>query len=473
MTELLIPDICVIGAGTAGLVTAAGASQLGARTVLIEADRMGGDCLNTGCVPSKALLAAAHAATAYRRAAAFGLTQAPPLVDFAKVMAHVQGVIAAIAPNDSQARFEGLEVRVLRSRARFTGPREVATGDLRIRARRFVIATGSAPAVPAVPGLAGLPYLTNETIFDLESLPEHLLVMGGGPVGCELAQAFRRLGAQVSLVEMASLLPKDDPELVALLRRALLKDGVELYEGHKVLAAEAAGAGIALTVEAGAGQRRLEGSHLLVAAGRQPRVVDLGLEAAGIAHSPKGIEVDGRLRTTNRRVFAIGDVVGGPQFTHLAAYHAGIVIRNALFRLPSKADLSALPWVTYTDPEVAHVGLGEAAARAQGPVRLLRWPLAENDRAQAEHLEHGAIKLVVTPGGRILGADIVAPGAGEMIHLWTLAVKERLKLGAVAGMIAPYPTLAEIGKRAATNFFIPKLFNDRSRRLVRLLMRLG
>jgi len=473
MTELLTPDICVIGAGTAGLVTAAGASQLGASTVLIEANRMGGDCLNTGCVPSKALLAAAHAATAYRRAAAFGLTQAPPRVDFAKVMAHVHGVIAAVAPNDSQARFEGLEVRVVRSRARFTGPQEVATGDLRIRARRFVIATGSAPAVPPVPGLAGLPYLTNETIFDLESLPEHLLVMGGGPVGCELAQAFRRLGAQVSLVEMASLLPKDDPELVAPLRRALLKDGVELYEGHKVLAAEAGDGGIALTIEAAAGQRRLAGSHLLVAAGRQPRVADLGLEAAGIVHSPKGIEVDGRLRTTNRRVFAIGDVVGGPQFTHLAAYHAGIVIRNALFRLPSKADLSALPWVTYTDPEIAHVGLSEAAARARGPVRLLRWPLAENDRAQAEHLEHGAIKLVATPGGRILGADIVAPGAGEMIHLWTLAVKERLKLGAVAGMIAPYPTLTEIGKRATTNFFMPKLFNDRSRRLVRLLMRLG
>jgi pyruvate/2-oxoglutarate dehydrogenase complex dihydrolipoamide dehydrogenase (E3) component len=473
MTELLTPDICVIGGGTAGLVTAAGASQLGASTVLIEADRMGGDCLNTGCVPSKALLAAAHAATAYRRAAAFGLTQAPPRVDFAKVMTHVQGVIATVAPNDSQARFEGLEVRVVRSRARFTGPQEVAAGDLRIRARRFVIATGSAPAVPAVPGLAGLPYLTNETVFDLESLPEHLLVMGGGPVGCELAQAFRRLGARVSLVEMASLLPKDDPELVALLRRALLKEGVELYEGHKVLAAEAAGAGIALTIEAAAGQRRLEGSHLLVAAGRLPRVADLGLEAAGIAHSPKGIEVNERLRTTNRRVFAAGDVVGGPQLTHLAAYHAGIVIRNALFRLPSEADLSALPWVTYTDPEVAHVGLSEAAARAQGPIRLLRWPLAENDRAQAEHLEHGAIKVVVTPGGRILGADIVAPGAGEMIHLWTLAVKERLKLGAVAGMIAPYPTLAEIGKRAATNFFIPKLFNDRSRRLVRLLMRLG
>src|SRR6185369_6106924 len=295
---------CVIGAGTAGLVTAAGASQLGAPTVLIEAERMGGDCLNSGCVPSKALLAAAHAATAHRRAAAFGLTQAPPVVDFAKVQAHVQGVIEAIAPNDSEERFAGLGVQVIRARARFTGPREVTAGDTRIRARRFVIATGSAPAVPPIPGLADLPYLTNETVFDLDRLPDHLLVMGGGPIGCELAQAFRRLGAKVSLVEMASLLPKDDPELVAVLRRALIADGVALYEGHKVLSAEASGAGIALEIEGVKGSSRLEGSHLLVAAGRKPRVADLGLEAAGIAFSAKGVQVDARLRTTNRRVYA-------------------------------------------------------------------------------------------------------------------------------------------------------------------------
>jgi pyruvate/2-oxoglutarate dehydrogenase complex dihydrolipoamide dehydrogenase (E3) component len=476
MSALLTPDICVIGAGSAGLVTAAGASQLGAATVLIEAERMGGDCLNTGCVPSKALLAAANAATAYRRAAAFGLAQPAPTVDFARVQAHVRGVIEAIAPNDSQERFEGLGVQVIRARARFTGPREVAAGDLRIRARRFVIATGSHPALPPQPDLAGVPYLTNENVFDLDRLPAHLLVLGGGPIGCELAQAFRRLGAKVTMVEMARLLPKDDPELVAVLRRALIEDGIALHEGRKVVRVEPSSAGIALTIEGengGGGDRRLEGSHLLICAGRKPGVADLGLEAAGIAFSEKGVQVDARLRTTNRRVYAAGDVIGGPQFTHLAAYHAGIVIRNALFRLPAKADISALPWVTYTDPELAHVGLSEAAARAQGPVRLLRWPLAENDRAQGEHLEHGSIKIVTTPAGRILGADIVAPGAGEMIHFWTLAVKQRLKIGAVAGMIAPYPTLSEIGKRAAGNFFLPKLFSDRSRGLVRLLARLG
>ena len=473
MSDLLTPDICVIGAGTGGLVVAAGASQLGAKTVLIEPHRMGGDCLNTGCVPSKALLAAAHAATDYRRAAAFGLAQDAPRVDFAKVQAHVRGVIAAIAPNDSEERFTGLGVTVLREPGRFTGPSEVSVGETRIRARRFVVATGSMAFVPPVPGLGDLPYLTNETIFDIDRLPAHLLVMGGGPIGCELAQAFRRLGAQVSVVEMLEIMPKDDPELVAVVRQSLLDDGIALFEQHKVVGASKSGANLALEIEKDGMRRRLEGSHLLVAAGRRPQVADLGLESAGIAHSDKGIQVDARLRTTNRRAYAVGDVVGGPQFTHLAAYHAGIVIRNALFRLPARVDLSALPWVTFTNPELAHVGSSEAAARAQGPIRLLRWPLAENDRAQAEHLHRGFIKIVTNMRGRILGADIVGPSAGEMIHFWTLAVSQKLKIGAVAGMIAPYPTLAEIGKRAAGNYYLPKLFCERTKRLVRFLARFG
>jgi pyruvate/2-oxoglutarate dehydrogenase complex dihydrolipoamide dehydrogenase (E3) component len=473
MSDLLTPDICVIGAGTGGLVVAAGASQLGAKTVLIESHRMGGDCLNTGCVPSKALLAAAHAATDYRRAAAFGLAQDAPRVDFAKVQAHVRGVIAAIAPNDSEERFTGLGVTVLRKPGRFTGPGEVSVGETRIRARRFVVATGSMAFVPPVPGLGDLPYLTNETIFDIDRLPAHLLVMGGGPIGCELAQAFRRLGAQVSVVEMLEIMPKDDPELVAVVRQSLLDDGIALFERHKVVGASKSGANLALEIEKDGMRRRLEGSHLLVAAGRRPQVADLGLDSAGIAHSDKGIQVDARLRTTNRRAYAVGDVVGGPQFTHLAAYHAGIVIRNALFRLPARVDLSALPWVTFTDPELAHVGLSEVAARAQGPIRLLRWPLAENDRAQAEHLHRGFIKIVTNMRGRILGADIVGPSAGEMIHFWTLAVSQKLKIGAVAGMIAPYPTLAEIGKRAAGNYYLPKLFSERTKRLVRFLAQFG
>ena len=473
MSRLLTPDICVIGAGTGGLVVAAGSSQLGAETVLIESHRMGGDCLNTGCVPSKSLLAAAHAAVAHRRATRFGLEQAAPRIDFARVQQHVRGVIAAIAPNDSQERFTGLGVTVLREQARFTAPNEVLAGDIRIRARRFVIATGSAAFVPPVPGLRDLPYLTNETIFDIDRLPEHLLIMGGGPIGCELAQAFARLGARVSIVEMMTILPKDDAEAADVVRRALIADGVTLYEGHKVVSAAKAGGRVALEIEKDGSGRQLEGSHLLVAAGRRARVSDLGLELAGVAHSEKGIAVDRRLRTSNKRVFAVGDVAGGAQFTHLAAYHAGIVIRNALFRLPAKVDLSALPWVTFTDPELAHVGLNEAAARAQGPIRILRWPLSENDRAQAEHRLDGFIKITATEKGRILGADIVGPSAGEMIHLWTLAISQKMKIGAVAGMIAPYPTLAEIGKRAAGNYYLAKLFSPGTKRLVRFLARFG
>jgi pyruvate/2-oxoglutarate dehydrogenase complex dihydrolipoamide dehydrogenase (E3) component len=434
---------------------------------------MGGDCLNTGCVPSKSLLAAAHAAVAHKRAAAFGLEQAAPRIDFARVQQHVRGVINAIAPNDSEERFTGLGVTVLREQARFTAPNEVLAGGTRIRARRFVIATGSAAFVPPVPGLAELPYLTNETIFNIEHLPDHLLIMGGGPIGCELAQAFVRLGAKVSLVEMMSILPKDDPEAAEVVRRALLADGVRLYEGHKVVSAARAGSSITLEIEKDGSRQRLEGSHLLVAAGRRPRVTDLGLDLAQVTHSDKGIAVDRRLRTSNKRIFAVGDVLGGPQFTHLAAYHAGIVIRNALFRLPAKVDLSALPWVTFTDPELAHVGLSEAAARAQGDIRILRWPLAENDRAQAEHRHDGFIKIVTSAKGRILGADIVGPSAGDMIHLWTLAVSQKMKIGAVAGMIAPYPTMAEIGKRAAGNYYMAKLFSPGTKRLVRFLARFG
>jgi pyruvate/2-oxoglutarate dehydrogenase complex dihydrolipoamide dehydrogenase (E3) component len=473
MNKLLTPDICVIGAGSGGLLTAAGASQLGAGTVLIEAHRMGGDCLNTGCVPSKALLAAAHAAVAHRRAADFGLAQEPPRVDFAKVRAHVQGVIAAIAPNDSEARYAGLGATVIRARARFIGPDELVAGEFRVRARRFVVATGSTAAVPPVPGLKDLPYLTNETIFDLERLPDHLLVLGGGPIGCELAQAFRRLGARVSLVEMRELLPRDDPELVAVLRHALLADGIALCEQHKVIGATGAGNKVALEIEKDGQRRRLEGSHLLVAAGRKAGIEGLGLDAAGVEHTAQGIRVDSRLRTSNRRVYAVGDVAGAPQFTHVTAYHAGIVIRNALFRLPARVRLEALPWVTYTEPELAHVGLSEEQARERGDIRLLRWPYAENDRAQAEHRLEGFIKVITTPGGRILGADIVGANAGEMIHLWTLAVSQKLKISAIAGMIAPYPTLSEVGKRAAGNFYLAQLFSERTKRLVRFLARLG
>ena len=466
-------DLCIIGAGSGGLSVAAGAAQMGASVVLIEKHLMGGDCLNTGCVPSKALLAAAHAAEAVRASGRFGVNGHEPDVDFSKVHAHVHGVIAAIAPHDSVERFEALGVTVIQGAARFTGPQKVEAAGQRIHARRFVVATGSAAAVPPVPGLGEAPYLTNETIFALTDRPDHLLVLGGGPIGVEMAQAFRRLGAAVTLVERGAILPKDEPEAVAVLRARLLREGIALHEGAEVLAAHRAANGVELELRGADAPVVLRGTHLLVAAGRRPNIAGLGLEAAGIETTPRGITVDARLRSTNRRVFAIGDVAGGPQFTHIAGYHAGIVIRNALFGLPAKVDYAALPWVTYADPELAHVGLTEAAAREAGhPVSILLQPLSGNDRAQAERETEGLAKIVLGRGGRILGATIVAPRAGEMIGLWGLAIQKRLGIGAIAAWLAPYPTMAEISKRAAGSFYTPSLFGPRTRRLVGLVQRL-
>ncbi|WP_114394948.1 dihydrolipoyl dehydrogenase family protein [Oleisolibacter albus] len=475
MAEEIRTDICVIGAGSGGLSVAAGTAQLGRPTVLIEKHRMGGDCLNTGCVPSKSLLAAAKAAQAVRGAGRFGIRTGEPQVDFAAVHAHVHGVIAAIEPNDSVERFTGLGVRVLQTSARFTAPDVVETADgHRIRARRFVVATGSRAALPPIPGLDRVPVLTNETLFERTTAPAHLLIIGGGPIGLEMAQAHRRLGARVTVLERGTLLPKDDPELVDVVRGRLAAEGIDLRERVEILRVEPAAAGVAVLLKGLDGEERVEGSDLLVAAGRRPNIEDLGLDAAGIAATPKGIAVDARLRTSNRRVFAIGDVAGGPQFTHVAGYHAGIVVRNALFRLPAKVDYSALPWVTYTDPELAHVGLTEAQARERfGDVRVVRWPLHENDRAQAERETAGLAKVVLRRNGRILGASIVGAHAGELIQPWVLALASRLKIGAFTGLIAPYPTLGEVSKRAAGSFYTPSLFSDRTRRLVRWLAKLG
>lgn len=462
-------DLCVIGAGAAGLSLAAAAVQMGASVVLVEKHLMGGDCLNTGCVPSKALLAAAHAAAGARRAARFGVV-AEPRVDFAAVAAHVRSTIATIAPHDSEERFRGLGVEVIRAAARFTAPDMVDAGGERIRARRFAIATGSRPEVPPLPGLDSVPFLTNETIFNLSALPRHLLVLGGGPVGVELAQAFRRLGAEVTLVERARLLPRDEPEAASVLRTALQADGVVLREGAEATAARLDEGGIVLDI---GGQPPVAGSHLLLAAGRRPNTEGLGLEAAGIAATPRGITVDSRLRTTNRRVFALGDVAGGPAFTHVAGYHAGIAAQNILFGIPARTSYEALPRVTYTDPEIAQAGLTEAEAREAGhAATAILVPLSGNDRAVAEGATEGFAKLVLGPRGRILGGTLVAPHAGEAIGLVALAIGRRLGAAALARMMAPYPTVAEALKRAAGAHFAPALFGARTRLLVRLLQRL-
>jgi pyruvate/2-oxoglutarate dehydrogenase complex dihydrolipoamide dehydrogenase (E3) component len=471
MSRYFAPDLCVIGAGSGGLAVAAGAAQMGAEVVLVERGIMGGDCLNFGCVPSKSLLAAARIADLWRRGAGLGIAYARPRIDFAAVADSVQRVIAEIAPNDSVERFEGLGVRVLRAEARFTSPRTVHAGGVEIRPRRFVIATGSQPAVPPIPGLDDVPYLTNETVFANHDLPEHLIVIGGGPIGIEMAQAHRRLGARVTVLDVGPLLPRDDPELSAILAGRLSSEGIVVRPGIEIADIGRTEKTVAVRLASG---ERISGSHLLVAAGRRPTIEGLDLAAAGIAATAQGITVDARLRTTNRRVFAIGDVVGGPQFTHVALYHAGIVIRNALFRIPAKVDYRALPWVTYTDPELAQVGLTEAGSRAiEGAPRVLRWRFAENDRAQTERETEGMVKVVTRGNGHILGASILGAGAGDLILPWALAISQKLKIGALANLIVPYPTRGEASKRAAGSYYTPTLFSARTRRLVRLLARLG
>ena len=467
-------DICVIGAGSGGLSVAAGASRMGAGVVLLEKHKMGGDCLNYGCVPSKSLIAASHAVRAVREAADFGVDARIDQIDPVRVFGHVKSVIKAIEPMDSVERFEGLGVRVIPEAGRFASPNEVetASGD-RIAARRFVIATGSSAFAPPIEGLADTPHMTNETVFEQTDIPRRLIVVGGGPIGLELAQAHRLLGSQVILLEAAAIMPKDDPELVDVVRRALLKDGVDIREGVAVVAVGRENGGVSVAVEKDGLRETISGDHLLVAAGRRPNVDGLGLEEAGIAYSRKGVEVDARLRTSNGKVFAIGDVVGGHQFTHVAGHHAGVVIKNALFRLPAKATPNLYPWVTFTTPELAHVGLAAERARERhGDARVLRWPFEENDRARTEGLTEGFVKATVTPKGRILGASIVGPRAGELIQPWVLAMSSNRKIGAMATYVSPYPTLTEVNKRAAGSFYTPRLFGDRTRKIVRFLLKL-
>jgi pyruvate/2-oxoglutarate dehydrogenase complex dihydrolipoamide dehydrogenase (E3) component len=473
LAELLKPDICVIGAGSGGFSVAAAAAAFGVSAVLIEKGRVGGDCLNYGCIPSKALIAAARRASASRTSRMFGV-DLQCNVDFTRTCDHVRKVIAAIAPNDSVQRFTGLGVRVIAGSARFTDPATVTVdGSIAVQAARFVVATGSSPAIPPIPGLAQTPHLTDETIFDLCELPAHLVVIGGDPSGLELGQAFRRLGAQVTVIEAARPLAKDDAECAQLVIDALLREGIDIRAGARVQSVQQTSDGIELAVMCGDAEERIIGSHLLVAAGRLPNVEGLGLEEGKIDFTPAGIVVDGSLQTANRRVYAIGDTAaGGMMLTHVANYHAGLVIRHALLRLPVKARYNAVPWVTYTDPELAHVGLTDEQARDQGyRIRVMRWPYCENDRAQAERTTEGHVKVVTTTGGSVLGATIVGAHAGELIAPWTLAIGQGLNIRAIAELVVPYPTFGEINKRAAMMFFAPVAANPTVRRMIQWLRR--
>lgn len=461
-------DLIVIGAGAAGLTCAGGAAMFGLRVALIEAGAMGGECLNTGCVPSKALIAAARRARVARAATRFGVTLTPPRVDWAGVRAHVEGAIAAIAPHDSVERFEAMGAEVIRARARFLDGRTILAGNRRLTAPRIAIATGSRPAIPPVAGLDAVPYLTNETLFALDRLPEHLLVLGAGAIGLEMAQAFRRLGSAVTVVEPGRPLARDDADAAALVVAALREEGVAFELGREAVSVAAAD-GVTLALDDG---RVLHGSHLLVATGRRPDLDDLDLAAAGVAHGADGIAVDARRRTSNKRIFAIGDCRAGPRLTHVAGYEGSLVAVQVALGWPTRVDWRALPQVSYTDPECAQIGLTEAAARALGGgVDVTRSDFADNDRAVTDGDTRGFLKLV-RRRGRVVGVTIVGAGAGELLAPWAQVITGKASPFALGSAIVAYPTRSEISKAAAFAALEPTVFGRAPKAWAGLLARM-
>ncbi|WP_342069807.1 dihydrolipoyl dehydrogenase family protein [Yoonia algicola] len=451
-------DICIIGAGSGGLSIAAGAVQMGAKVVLLEGHKMGGDCLNYGCVPSKALIASAKQAYAMSHGAKYGVAEVEPKVDYAAAKDHVADVIATIAPVDSVERFEGLGVHVISEFGKFISRSEVQAGDTIIEARRFVVATGSGPFVPPIPGIEGVTYYTNENIFDLRDKPKHLLIIGGGPIGMEMAQAHRRLGCNVTVIEGAKAFGKDDPEMAAIVLENLRAEGVNIVE--EAQAEKISGKDGTITVHTPKGD--FTGSHLLMAVGRKVNTEKLDLDAGGIAYDRAGLKVGPDLRSvTNKKVYAAGDVAGGLQFTHVAGYHAGVLIRSMLFGLPSKQRTDHIPWATYTDPELAQVGLTEAQAKKKhgAALEVVRFEFHHNDRLIAERKTKGLIKVMVVKG-RPVGASIAGHMAGDLIGMWAMAIANKMKMSAIANTVLPYPTVSEVNKRAAGAYFSPRLFDS-------------
>ncbi len=445
-------NLVVIGAGTAGLVSAAGAAGLGAKVALVERELMGGDCLNVGCVPSKALIRSARAFADAHRARAYGLSVAPDgKVDFSAVMERMRSLRAALSPKDGAPRYRGLGVDVFLGEGRFSGPDAVDVGGKRLRYSRAVIATGSRAASLPIPGLDQAGYLTNETIFSLTTLPKRLVVIGAGAVGCELAQAFRRFGSYVALLEAESgILPREDREAAEIVKHELLRDGIDLVEACRIQSVEARGGERLVRLDCGGQHREIPCDEVLVAGGRRPAVDGLNLEAAGVEYDARtGVKVDDHLRTSNPRVFAAGDICSQYKFTHMSDAMARIVIRNALFLGRERASALTVPWCTYTDPEIAHVGLYEHEAQDRGiAVRTFMQPLNDVDRAVLDGEAEGFVKVHVREGSdEIVGATVVASHAGEMISELTLAMVGRLGLSTIARTIHPYPTQAEAIRR--------------------------
>lgn len=476
-TDALRPDLCVIGAGAGGLSVASAAAALGVPTVLVEKSRMGGRRRAAG-LQSKALSALARRAQAIREARRYGIDagQEEPTIDYGRIRKHLKDAVAGRALMDTAERYTAMGVKVIQAEACFTDPETVAAGGHTIKARRFVIAVGSRPAVPAIPGLDRVPYFTEETILDLDERPDHLIVLGGTPAGIELAQAFRRLGARVTLLEPEGrILGREDAEMAAIVERALRVEGVEVVTGSPI-GEVSAGPEDRIAIVAG-GREPLEGSHLLVAMGRSVEAEGLGLDAAGIEAGPAGIVVSPNLRTRNPRAYAIGSCIAGAGAGGCsidAGHQAGLVIRNALFRLPVRLFDSPVPRFVHTDPELAAVGLTEEEAKAQyGEIRILRSSFADNDRARLEGTRQGYMKAIVTPRGRILGCAIAGAGAGELIVPWVLAMTKGVKVQDLASLAYPHPTLSEAIKGTAVEFLKPSTQNPWIRRLIGALSRLG
>ncbi len=444
--------IIVVGAGSGGLVVASGAAALGARVALIESEKMGGDCLNSGCVPSKSFLKGAHLAKDIRGADTFGIRAEIKDISVEALMNRVHSVIAEIEPHDSVERYQGLGVTVLQGKGVLLDPHTVQVNGQALTGEYIVISTGSAPRIPPIPGLDTVPYLTNRTLFNMKKQPAHLIVLGAGPIGLELGQGFRHLGSEVTIIDQSSgLFGKDDPEVGPVMERVFTADGIALELGAKIISVQQRGGNIRVTIERDGSHHAIIGDGLLVSLGRVPVNEDLGLETVGVKLNDQGyIVTNDQLQSSVKNIYACGDATGPYQFTHMAGYQAGLVIRNSIFRLGVKLNYSAVPWTTYTKPEVAHVGHTEPTAVAKGVFgKSVLIPLDEIDRAKAENDLHGFLKVILDRGNRIIGATLVGDKAGEMIPVATLAIRQKLKVSAFLNMIFSYPTEAEIFKMAA------------------------
>jgi pyruvate/2-oxoglutarate dehydrogenase complex dihydrolipoamide dehydrogenase (E3) component len=464
-------DLAIIGGGPGGLVVASVAAQLGLRVSLIEKEtRLGGDCLHTGCVPSKTLLHLAQVAQTTREGVRDGLLSSMPDIDFGKAIERVNQVIETIQHHDDPERFRAYGCDVRFGKATFVSPHELAVEGEIIRARRFVVATGSTPAVPPIPGLEEAGYDTNETIFQRRQLPERLAVLGGGPIGVELAQAFARLGSRVTIIEMADrLLAMNDPAVSEALQHCLAAEGIEILTGVSAQSVRRDGDSRQLQLDNG---NTVECERILVATGRRPVVHGLGLEEAGVTFSRRGIDVDRRLRTSQKHIYAVGDVCGPLAFTHMAEYQAGIALANIAFRIPKKTDYRVVPRVVYSDPEVATVGLNKAEAEAQG-IRydVAEFPMADIDRAITDNRTSGFARILISKG-RIIGASIIAPHAGELIHELALAMRVNVKVKEITELVHAYPTYAQVNRRTVNSRYAHLLQSRKARMLVWLLNRL-